>query len=138
MSLAFDIVDIGGIKTNNSALHRNYNIIAASVLQLGNCLIEAFLECEIGDRLQNIVHSPHLVSLYCILGHIGNKDNDNAGINAADLFCGSHAVYEFHLDVHQNNIKLRFIFGSDLISIPVYGYVNFFIRTFLVFLKIFR
>ena len=106
MSLNFNIVNIRCVKTDNTTLYGNDNIMSVLLFKLVDGLVDTFSKCKVGDWLQNIVHSTYFVSLYGILGHICNENDDYTGIHAANFLSGSHAIDKFHLNIHQDNVKL--------------------------------
>lgn len=58
------------------------------------------------------------------------------GIHFPDLLRRRHPIHKFHLDIHQDNVKLRLIFRSDRISVPVNRNIQFFFFCFLIFVQI--
>ncbi len=77
MSLAFYIINIGSVQTQDTAFDRECDKIAAAALEAGDRPAKTLAEGKIGHGFQNIVKGVYLVAANGILRHICDKNNDN-------------------------------------------------------------
>ena len=129
VSLNFYIVNISCIKADNASFYRNDNIMRVAFFQFSDSLADTLCKCKVGDGFQNIIHSTYFISLYGVLGHICNENDEYTGINISNFLSGSHTIDKFHLNIHQDNV-----FGGDFVSVMIYGYSYFFVGISLIFL----
>ena len=110
----------------NQLLHINtlYSISNCNgcILAFSHChsfygMIDCFGKCKVCNRLQNIIKSLNLVAFHHILWHVGNKNNHHFMIQLSDFLCCFHSIDKTHLNIHQNNIEVRFIGLQNSVSI---------------------
>ena len=91
----------------------------------------------VADRLQHVVQCIDGIALDGILRRICDKDNDNLGVDLADLLGSHHAIHKLHLDVHQDDVIDSLIAKCDLVAVGKFCHGKFFARHRAVFVNIF-
>ena len=56
-------------------------------------------EGGVAHRLEHVVQRVHLIASDGVLGHVGNKDDDDLRVGAADQLRGGHSIQKAHLDI---------------------------------------
>ena len=87
---------------------------------------------EIADWLEYKIQGAHLIALDGILGHVGNKNDDNVLIELPDTFGCGHTIHQRHLNVHQDNVPDWMIILQDGQAICKYRDRKFLLVSFLV------
>ena len=135
MSLAFNIVNICDINTHHTTFYIYHNNLCLSLFHTFDRAIQSLGERKIRNWFQHIIQRVYRITSNCILCHVCNKDDYNFTVHFTDFFRSGHSIHEFHLDIHKDNVELRFVFIDNLISIGINGYLERFLILCLVLMQ---
>ncbi|SBV93948.1 hypothetical protein KL86CLO1_10447 [uncultured Eubacteriales bacterium] len=111
------IVDIRDVELPRSALGAKHEPGALLAAGGGHRLLQLEGEGIVTHGLDHEVRRLYLVALNCVLGHVGDEDEDALAPQVPEPLGSLHAAQVRHLDVHQHDVPVR-PRGEEVEAVP--------------------